>query len=211
LAYYKFFAHEGGMRVPMIIAGGPVTRTGSISNAFTYITDLAPTILEIANVTAPAGSYAGREVHRPTGKSLLPLLKGQAGKAHEPDEAIGYELAGNAALFKGDHKIVKDRGPVGDGEWHLFNFVTDPGETSDLREDMPDLFAQMMDDYRTYARDHNVLPVPNGYDQRREVIFYTFRENRSPFFFPVVTALGLLVVLLVWRGVGALRKRQHTT
>ena len=60
-------------------------------------------------------------------------------------------------------------------------------------------------------RTTNVLPVPNGYDQRREVIFYTLRENRSPFFFPVVTALGLLVVLLVWRGVGALRKRRHTT
>jgi arylsulfatase/uncharacterized sulfatase len=211
LAYYKFFAHEGGMRVPMIIAGSAVTRPARISNAFTYVTDLAPTILEIANVTRPAGNYGGREVHPLTGKSLLPLLTGQAEEAHDPDEAIGYELGGNAALFKGDYKIVKDRGPVGDDEWHLFNFVTDPGETSDLKEKLPDRFAQMMDDYRTYARDHNVLPVPNGYDQRREVIFYTFREKRSPFFFPVVTALGLLVVLLVWRGVGALRKTRHTT
>jgi arylsulfatase A-like enzyme len=210
LAYYKFFAHEGGMRVPMIIAGSMIKRAGSISNAFTYVTDLAPTILEIANVKPAAGSYAGREVESIAGKSLVPLLTGQAERARDPDEAIGYELGGNAALFKGDHKIVKDRGPVGDDEWHLFDFVTDPGETTDLKGEMPDLFAEMMEDYRVYARDHHVLPVPDGYDQRREVIFYTIRNNPSPVFLSAVAAVGLLIVFLRWRGVGALRKRRST-
>lgn len=207
LAYYKFFAHEGGMRVPMIIAGGAVAKAGKFSNAFTYVTDLAPTILEIANVEPPAGSYAGRKVHAMRGKSLMPLLTGQAESAHDPDEAIGYELAGNAAVFKGDYKIVMDRGPVGDDEWHLFNFVTDPGETTDLKKEMPELFAAMLEDYRIYERDHDVLPVPDGYDQRREVIFYTIRENPNPVFLSAVAVVGLLLVFLLWRGVGALRRR----
>jgi arylsulfatase/uncharacterized sulfatase len=204
LAYYKFFAHEGGMRVPMIIAGGAVTQTGRLSNAFTYVTDLAPTILEIANVKPPAGSYAGRNVHPMSGRSLMPLLIGQAEHIHDPDEAIGYELAGNAALFKGDYKIVKDRGPVGDDAWHLFNFVTDPGETTDLKPELPELFAEMLEDYRIYERDHHVLPVPDGYDQRREVIFYTIRENPSPAFWSAVAAMGLLILFLMWRGARAL-------
>jgi len=207
LAYYKFFAREGGMRVPMVIAGSLVESAGNISNAFTYVTDLAPTILEIANVKPPTGSYAGREVHRISGKSLVPLLTGNAARAHAPDEAIGYELGGNAALFKGDHKIVKDRGPVGDDEWHLFNFWTDPGETTDLKEEMPDLFAEMMKDYRIYARDHQVLPVPDGYDQRREVVFYTIRNNPNPVFLSAVAGLAMLFVFFLWRGIRALRRR----
>jgi arylsulfatase/uncharacterized sulfatase len=206
LAYYKFFAHEGGMRVPMIIAGGVVARAGSLSNAFTYVTDLAPTILEIANVKPPVGSYAGREVERITGKSLLPLLTGRVERAHDPEETIGYELAGNAALFKGDYKIVMDRGPIGDDEWHLFDFMADPGETTDLRNEMPQLFAEMMQGYRVYARDHQVLPIPDGYDQRREIIFYAIRNNPSPVFLSSVAVLGVLLSLLLWRGVGALRR-----
>ena len=208
LAYYKFFAHEGGMRVPMIIAGDMVARTGSISNAFTYVTDLAPTILGIANVKPPAGSYQGREVEDISGKSLIPLLTGQADRAHEPDETIGYELAGNAALFKGDYKIVIDRGPVGDGEWHLFNFVTDPGEASDLKEAMSELFAEMMDDYKSYARDYRVLPVPDGYDQRKEVFLYVLRNNPDPLLLSIVGGLGLLILFLAWRGLRAIRKRR---
>ena len=208
LAYYKFFAHEGGMRVPMIIAGDMVARTGSISNAFTYVTDLAPTVLELANVKPPTGSYQGREVEDISGKSLMPLLTGQADRAHEPDETIGYELAGNAALFKGDYKIVIDRGPVGDGEWHLFNFVTDPGEASDLKEAKSELFAEMMDDYERYARDCRVLPVPDGYDQRKEVFRYVLRNNPDPLLLSIVGGLGLLILFLAWRGLRAIRKRR---
>ncbi|MDH3625179.1 MAG: arylsulfatase [Myxococcales bacterium] len=208
LAYYKFFAHEGGMRVPMIIAGSMVAKTGSVSNAFAYVTDLAPTILEIAEVKPPAGDYEGREVEHISGTSLMPLVTGQTDRAHEPDETIGYELAGNAALFKGDYKIVIDRGPVGDGEWHLFNFITDPGEASDLKEEMPELFAEMMEGYRSYVRDFQVLPVPDGYDQRKEVFRYVLRNNPDPLLLSIVAGLGLLILFLAWRGVHAIRKRR---
>ncbi|MGB3050627.1 MAG: arylsulfatase [Polyangiales bacterium] len=207
LAYYKFFAHEGGMRVPMIIAGSMVGQSGSISRAFTYVTDLAPTILELANVKPTAGDYKGRKVEDISGKSLLPLLTGQTDRAHQPDETIGYELAGNAALFKGDYKIVIDRGPVGDGEWHLFNFVTDPGEASDLKEEKPELFAEMMEEYRSYSRDYQVLPVPDGYDQRKEVFRYVLRNNPDPLLLSIVAGLGLLILFLAWLGVRAIRRR----
>jgi arylsulfatase/uncharacterized sulfatase len=146
-------------------------------------------------------------VHPISGKSLVPLLTGNAERAHGPDEAIGYELGGNAALFKGDYKIVKDRGPVGDDAWHLFNFLKDPGETTDLKEALPDLFAEMMEDYGIYARDQQVLPVPDGYDQRREVVFYTIRNNPNPVFLSVVAGLAMAIVFFLWRAVRALRRR----
>ncbi len=211
LAYYKWFAREGGMRVPLIVAGGPVEQRGRMSNAFTYVTDLVPTILEIANVEVPTGTYAGREIEPISGTSLVPLLRGQAQDAHPPDQTIGYELGGNSALFKGDHKIVMDRGPIGDGDWHLFNYKADPGETADLKEEMAGLFAEMLEDYRVYAQDNHVLPVPEDYDQRTEVIFYTIRNNPSPVVLSSVVALGLLIIVLLWRGVRRLRRRMSTS
>ena len=72
---------------------------------------------------------------------------------------------------------------------------------------MPDLFAEMMEDYRIYARDHQVLPVPDGYDQRREVVFYTIRNNPNPVFLSAVAGLGMLFVFFLWRGIRALRRR----
>lgn len=198
LSYYKWFAHEGGMRVPLIISG-PGFVQGRVNRAFTYVTDLAPTILDIAGVEPPQGTYAGRDVETMRGTSLVPVLSGTATRVHAPDEPIGYELGGNAALFKGDFKIVMDRGPTGDGEWHLFNYATDPAEARDLRDELPDLYEHMRDDYRRYAEVNRVLPVPDGYDQRTEVVFYILRNNPN---YAVLTTAGVLALLLVffaWR------------
>ncbi|MGI9294788.1 MAG: arylsulfatase, partial [Pseudomonadales bacterium] len=112
LAYYKFYAGEGGMRVPLIIAGEPLPVKQQQSSAFTYVTDITPTILELSGVGAPAKRYGGRLVEPMIGRSLLPLSNGSADRIYADHEAVGYELAGNAALFQGDYKIVINRGPV---------------------------------------------------------------------------------------------------
>ena len=199
LAYYKFFAREGGMRVPLIVAGPAVEGKGTVSDAFVYVTDLAPTLLELTGATSSPGLYGGREVEPITGKSLLPLLAGQVEQVYAPDEPIGYELAGNAALFKGQHKIVKDRGPIGDGAWHLFDIASDPGETRDLREEMPDLFAVMLRDYEAYVARNGVQPVPEGYDQRQALLWYGLR-NRVAIGPSLAAVAGILLLGVVgWR------------
>lgn len=145
----------------------------------------------------------------PAGKSLLPLLEARSESVHPAEESIGYELAGNAALFRGNYKIVSDRGPIGDGLWHLFDIVADPGETRDLRDELPGLFADMLASYRDYARDNNVLPVPDGYDQRREVMFYGLRKRIG--IGPPIALAGLVVLLaglVGWRIVVV--RRRHS-
>jgi arylsulfatase/uncharacterized sulfatase len=171
LAYYKFYSGEGGMRVPLIIAGESLPQKQALSNAFTYVTDIAPTILELTGVTAPAQRYGGRPIEPMIGRNLLPLLHGSADRVYSEQEAIGYELAGNAALFQGDYKIMINRGPVGDNQWHLYNIVTDPGETSDLRSAMPERLQHMLGLYRQYVVDNGVLPVPAGYNDQLQIIF----------------------------------------
>lgn len=192
LAEYKFCPGEGGMRVPFIISGKGITQKGKISNAFTFVTDVAPTILEIAGVSPHRGSYQGRKVEPMIGKSMLSLAKGEVGRVYSEDDTIGYELAGNAALFKGDYKIVKNRGHVGDNQWHLFNIVTDPGETKDLKEEMPERFTDMMEAYHKYVADNNVLPVPEDYDQHKQIRRTAVRNKlraKLPYFI-----VGILIV-----------------
>lgn len=177
LAYYKFYAGEGGMRVPLIIAGEPIVASASLTSAFSYVTDIAPTILALTGVDAPRQRYAGRQVEPIVGRNLLPLIEGVVPRVYQSDEPVGYELAGNAALFMGDHKIVINRGPLGDGQWHLFNIVTDPGETEDLAAAMPARMQQMLQHYQDYSAANGVLPVAEGYDQIRQVVLNGLRDR----------------------------------
>jgi len=193
LAYYKFYSGEGGMRVPLIIAGEKLPLKQVLSNAFTYVTDITPTILELTGVSAPAQRYGGRPIEPIIGRNLLPLLQGKVERVYSEQDAIGYEMAGNAALFQGDYKIVLNRGPLGDNQWHLYNIVTDPGETRDLRSAMPQRLQRMLGLYQQYVEDNGVLPVPAGYNAQLQIIFNGLHKRFGRHILLLV--LSLLVLL----------------
>tara|TARA_B110000503_G_scaffold92781_1_gene139890 strand:- start:54216 stop:55997 length:1782 start_codon:yes stop_codon:yes gene_type:complete len=164
LDFYKFYAGEGGMRVPLIIAGESIPVTARPINALTYVTDIAPTILDMAGVKPPTERFGGHPVESMVGRSLLPLARGEVQRVYSAADIIGYELGGNSALFQGDYKIVLNIPPVGDNQWHLYNIVKDPGETNDLKAQMPERFEEMLGHYRQYVVNNNVLPLPENYD-----------------------------------------------
>ncbi len=202
LAGYKFYATEGGIRVPLVISGVPGMKTDRIHPTFTHATDIAPTLLALAGVPHPGRSYRGRPVEPLAGRSLLPVLLGQSDQVRTPSEPVGYELSGNAALFKGNFKLVRNLPPMGDQQWRLFDIVRDPGETRDLSAEMPDLFQAMQADYQAYARSHGVLPMPAGYDPVRQVEINALLNVYVPRFqWPALALLALLVTggWLWWR------------
>lgn len=171
LAYYKFYLGEGGLRVPMIIAGEALAIKNQLSNASAYVTDVTPTILALTGVESPSLRYGGRLIEPIIGRSLLPLIDGSAEAVYGPDDAVGFELAGHGALFMGDYKIVFNRGTQGDGRWRLFNIVTDPGETNDLSAANPAQLQLMLGRYQQYVTDNNILPVSNDYRHEKQVVF----------------------------------------
>ncbi len=204
---YKFYSGEGGIRVPLIIAGVPGSTTSRIQSALTHVNDIVPTLLELAGVTHPGTRYKGQPVQPLAGRSLVPVLTGRADKVYPMDTPIGYELSGNAALFKGDLKLVRNMPPIGDNQWHLFDLRTDPGETRDLRELQPQLFAQMQADYASYAREHGVLTMPDGYDPSRQVLINSMYNYWIPAYrTPALLVLAALVLLLLLR---RHRRRHH--
>jgi arylsulfatase/uncharacterized sulfatase len=177
--------------------------SGAVVSALTHVNDIVPTLLEAAGISPHQGVYAGRTVQTLSGHSLLPLLQGKANYVYRPDEALGYELAGSAALFLGDYKLVKNIAPLGDGQWRLFNLRQDPGETRDLQSTEPAMFATMRAAYDKYAQDYGVLPVPEGFDLQKAGLHYAIDHYLLPKLraaWPWWLALAFSVLaLVVWR------------
>ena len=75
-----------------------------------------------------------------------------------------WRSPGNAALFKGDWKITRNRPPWGTDQWALYHLASDPGETEDLSLIQPEIFEDMLAEYDAYVQRVGVLDLPEGYD-----------------------------------------------
>lgn len=190
---FKFHASEGGLRVPLVMSG-PGVESGRKISAFAMMTDISPTILELATGKPP-------EVPEFTGRSLAPLLTGKATDVYPADQPVGIEVAGNAALYLGDYKLVRNLPPLGDGKWHLFNIIRDPGETTDISDAEPEKLAELTRAYQAYASRVGIVPPPEGYE-----VVMQIRKNSRPILLRnywwllagVLATMGLGIWLLVW-------------
>ena len=175
LTYYKFHASEGGLRVPLVMSGPGVDRQGELTDEFVFVTDLTPTILGLLGLDVHDGNWNGRQVEPVIGTNFSSYLANDSDIVHENTKAIGYELGGNSALFKGDYKIVINRSQQ-ETAWGLFNIRLDPGEAENLAEARPDLLSEMLDDYENYVQANNVLPMPENYNRANTIFGEALRQ-----------------------------------
>ena len=162
---YKSFVSEGGIRTPAIIAYlGSNAAEATTSNALSVATDIPATILDAAGVPHPGTRYAGRDVFPIEGRSLLPIISGNADSIHE-GEAIGWELYGNRALIKDQWKGLLLWPPAGNGEWQLFDVASDPFERNNLAGQYPEKLDELVRDWHQYADDKGIylFEHDNGY------------------------------------------------
>ena len=188
-------AARGGIRVPLIVSGPGVEARG-VSSAFAYVTDVVPTLLELTGTTdaTPSGK------HPIGGRSLVPALRDLAVEVHPPQEAVGFETAGHAGVFKGSYKLVRVGAPGGDGLWRLFDLANDPGETRDLAAEQPQRLAEMLADYEAYAARVGVLEVPALYSPARQLLINYLYDRTKGYALLVVGVAGIaLVLVLAWR------------
>jgi arylsulfatase A-like enzyme len=163
------------------------------------VNDIVPTLLDLASVQHPGILYKGQTIYPLTGHGLMPVITGDATRVRRPDEILGYELSGNKALFKGDYKLLSNLAPVGDGQWHLYNIMKDPGETQDLQNELPDLFLSMQADYAKWAKANGVLDMPSGYDPIEQVIINSLVFVYWPRYkLHLIGTMGLILLGTFW-------------
>jgi arylsulfatase len=153
---FKMTVGEGGIRVPLLISG-PGIKADYQSEAFAYVWDILPTVLEMAGVEYPA-EFNGRQVESPRGRSMMGLLNGSTKSIYNDEEFIGGEMRNGKWMRQGDFKAVLVPKPYGTGGWKLFNVIADPGEVNDLSKALPEKLEILIAAWDRYAVDVGVIP-----------------------------------------------------
>lgn len=160
--YYKGFTTEGGMNVPLIIAGPGVEKQESINDSFFTLLDLAPTFYELADTNYPS-TWNDKEVKPLLGASLLPVLTGKAKSIHSEDYVFGMENSGNAMLRKGKWKILNVDRPFQLENFALYDLSTDLAEQVDLKDQNPEKYQEMLEEWQKWSQNVGViLPTPKS-------------------------------------------------
>jgi arylsulfatase A-like enzyme len=163
----KRFMYEESLRMPFLIRWPAVIKPGSAGDAMALNVDFAPTFLDAARVSIPAGMQ---------GVSLIPVLRGRAPSDwrtsmyyryyHDPGD---HNTRAHYGVRTQTHKLIyfwkKD-------QWELFDLVNDPRElhslygapgqekiTASLKAELLRLKHAMRDDDQL-ANDQ----LPNGVD-----------------------------------------------
>lgn len=112
--------YEGGIRVPMVVAGYGVTRFNERESALVNTTDLFPTISEAAGLPIPS---------QIDGQSFLALLTNSEGDTRDFNysEFIDNDVNGWTVRNQNFKLIVYD-----DGTRELFHLTDDPREVNNL-------------------------------------------------------------------------------
>jgi arylsulfatase len=154
---FKGWVAEGGIRNALIVSGPGVERPqGSINDGVMHVSDIMPTLLELAGASYPA-TWQGQELPPLTGRSWGRLLAGEADSVRDAQDALAWEIFGNRAVRQGDWKLRWQWEPYGTGDWELFNVATDPAERHDLAGERPDKLAEMIALWDAYVRTNNVI------------------------------------------------------
>lgn len=153
---FKAMITEGGIRTPLIIAG-PRVPAGRIAHAPGHVSDIAPSLYQLANIDAATlPLYADKP--KPRGISLVPLWQGAQNAPRPP---IVMELFGNMMVRDGDWKLLRLLPPFSTGDPELFDLKSDPGETIDLVETHPEIATRLLADYDKFAEQVGVIaPAP---------------------------------------------------
>jgi len=156
LRFWKGIVSDGGIKVPAIISYGGAAHQGARYDGVVSVMDLAPTFLELAGANETTGLEGKTDIVPLQGKSMLPLL-GLGEPVRSETDGLGWELFTRKGYRLGKWKATHLTADMTDGEWALYDVSLDPGETTDLKSQYPEVMAQMIAGWETYAANNNVI------------------------------------------------------
>lgn len=162
---HKTTTAQGGINTNFIIAGPMLDEgeRGSIKRQYVSVSDLAPTLYEIAGIDVE--SSLKRNTQLPirgvsqksiiTGESDIPVRR-----------AFALELHNQSVYIDGDWKIrrVSNVYPQGiAGEWGIFNIKKDPLEIHNLVEVQEERLQEMLIKYQIFADESFVIEAEGDF------------------------------------------------
>jgi arylsulfatase A-like enzyme len=154
---------EGGLRVPMIVAG-PGIKPNSQCDQPVAQWDYLTTLHDLASSKVPLPKNLD-------GISLRPVLeKGNAGKLAKRDTGFVFHFPAFyttpiTSFRAGDYKLMRQ---LNTGEVKLFNVAKDMGESEELSQKMPEKTAEMIQQLDAYLKKVGAWSMKEVYNTRQE-------------------------------------------
>ena len=158
---YKTWASEAGITVPFIISGGNFIKSNLIKTDLLRIEDIAPTILELANVSYPI-KRNNKQLKPMTGKSFANYLTSKSSNGpHTENTFFASEDRGHAYVRKGDWKIVNFGNAHNNKDFQLFNLKEDLGERKNVKNNYPEITSELINYWENFKEEMNVIFPPS--------------------------------------------------
>lgn len=133
LAGWKQGYQEGGVRVPWVARWPGVIPAGSVRDDVVHVIDLAPTLLAAGNA----------------GGNAKPLAKKNFDGVNIWSAFVGGSRVPERTIYFSSHGLRKGKWKLLDGQ--LFDLENDPGETTNLAAQHPDVVKELAESSRAWA------------------------------------------------------------
>ncbi len=157
---FKSSTYEGGVHAPLVISWPAGAASPGLRDQFVFVSDLAPTLLELAGVVRPE-QWNGMAAPEVDGDSIAGILADPAAPGREQQY---FECVGRRAFVDGEWKAVspipptRAQGAAG-GTWELYHLPSDPTETRDRAGHEPERVQALAERWREEAWRNTVFPL----------------------------------------------------
>jgi arylsulfatase A-like enzyme len=166
-------SHYGGTTNGLVIHWpARVKAKGEFRSQFTYVTDIAPTVLEAAGLPFPKSVHG--TMQKPfDGTSMLYTFDNP--KAKETHTTQYFEMFGNRGIYHDGwiactrHSIpwlIVPLPPLAKDTWELYNVAQDFSEANDLAAKNPAKLKELQDLFMKEAARNHVLPIDDRRSER---------------------------------------------
>ncbi|CAF3370090.1 unnamed protein product [Rotaria sp. Silwood2] len=175
---FKGYITEGGIRCPAIVHYPKLHSPLKISDEFTTVMDILPTILELANISHPGTMFRNRTVVTPRGKSWVPYLLNSDEHKHIHNEYdfTGWELFGQRAIRRGNYKAILVPNESNTAKWELYDLSQDKGELINLAHERKDVLKELIEAWFAYELETGVIIAEDAWAIRFSSDMVSFKN-----------------------------------
>ncbi|OHX64150.1 arylsulfatase [Flammeovirga pacifica] len=176
-------SHLGGVRNAMAISYPKgINGKGEVRDQFTHVTDITPTILEVAGLEMPK-QIDGYTQEPIDGESLVFSFNDK--EAVEQHSTQYFEIVGNLGIYHDGwwagamrnipwSSASSEPVPITEMEWELYDLRSDFSQSKNMAEEMPEKLEYMKYLFFAEAAKGNALPID---DRRSERFRSSFRPS----------------------------------